>query len=240
MVLRSNQKAATLGPLKIKLTELRNPNKNYLIIMPILPSTLEYSKESLETKICYIQDHRSRFKALTNQSIFEMHIDLVYPEFAKSRSVMSSLDLETNLNSMIKLIDNKCLLTIHFMGELDDISNFSKSLNKYTHLTNNLEIYIPYNLSIESFPKGFKYYFWHDKDQLNLKIKSKKVLLLTVKAGISGQKRLDQDKKIALEVVAKLGNKNVIVDGGWSTKDLEIGLRMVSYSSFWSEFMNEI
>ena len=88
------------------------------------------------------------------------------------------------------------------------------------------------------------------QDSKNLQIKQKlqvnkkqKVLLMTVFAGISGQKLEEKTQKLALEIVKKNPEIDFILDGGWKIEDLEIikklnlkNIDLVSYSSFWQRF----
>ncbi len=88
------------------------------------------------------------------------------------------------------------------------------------------------------------------QDSKNLQTKQKlqtnkkqKVLLMTVFAGISGQKLEEESQKLALEIVKKNPEVDFILDGGWKIEDLEIikkfnlkNVDLVSYSSFWQRF----
>ncbi|MGL4757796.1 MAG: hypothetical protein ACRCXZ_00530 [Patescibacteria group bacterium] len=207
--------------------------------MSILPSTLEYSSTNLVNKIKSVKANELVFKSITNQSNYiELHVDLVYPYFAKARSIMSSLDLTSNLKIIKKYLNREVILTIHFMGELDDIMWFSKELINSNLRNNQCEIYIPYTHSIEMYPRGFDYFFWHDLEEIGSPSKSKKRLQMTVKAGMSGQKRSEEAKEKALLLTKQLGPDNVILDGGWKIDDYSRELRMVSYSSFWEKFLN--
>jgi hypothetical protein len=206
--------------------------------MPILPSTLEYSSESLIKKSDLIIKDIKKFLDLTKNDIIELHIDLVYPQFAKDRGVMSSVNMTTNFKIIEKL--NKMVkLTIHFMGELEDCEIFKSELDKIKFPKNwKIELYTPLSFDINH--KGINEYKWIDADQYDRipTLKNKKFLLMTVKAGKSGQKLTEDIKKQALNLVKEYGKENVIVDGGWGIKDCKYGLRMVSYSSFWNSFIS--
>lgn len=78
-------------------------------------------------------------------------------------------------------------------------------------------------------------------------LKQQKVLLMTVFAGISGQKLEKETQKLALEIVQKNLQIDFILDGGWKIEDLETvndlnlkNVSLVSYSSFWQRFEKEI
>ena len=69
--------------------------------------------------------------------------------------------------------------------------------------------------------------------------KTPKILLMTVKAGSSGQKMTLETKNQVLEIIQKNPKINFILDGGWQLSDLEISPKnadLVSYSSFWQNF----
>lgn len=78
-------------------------------------------------------------------------------------------------------------------------------------------------------------------------LKQQKVLLMTVFAGISGQKLEKETQELVLEIVQKNLQIDFILDGGWKIEDLEIinelnlkNVDLVSYSSFWQRFEIEI
>ena len=72
-----------------------------------------------------------------------------------------------------------------------------------------------------------------------------KVLLMTVKAGLSGQIMTPETKQKAIQIVQKNPEINFILDGGWQLSDLTnlensgiklFNVDLVSYSSFWQNF----
>jgi hypothetical protein len=208
--------------------------------MPILPSTLEYSTIAFQQKLDYIHIHTKEFMNLGNQEVMEFHIDLVYPEFAKSRSVMSSINLTDNYNCIIGL-KSKCKVTVHFMGLLDDVSNLNKELKKLKLIKNiEFELYLPTNIHPKMIESDCVKYHWFDVDQYDLipKYGTPKILLMTVFAGKSGQVLTLENKQKALDIVKSRGVENVIVDGGWTIEECIDGLRMVSYSSFWKKYLS--
>jgi hypothetical protein len=207
--------------------------------MPILPSTLEYSTIAFQQKIDYISTHTKEFMNVGKQKLIEFHIDLVYPEFAKSRAVMSSINLTNNYNA-IKNLNQKCKVTVHFMGLLDDVPSLNSEL-KNLKMDKNIEfeLYLPTNIDPKMIQSNCVKYYWFDVDQYSLitKYGTPKILLMTVFAGKSGQSLTPENKQKALEIVKSRGVENVIVDGGWVLDDCKDGLRMVSYSSFWKSYL---
>jgi hypothetical protein len=207
--------------------------------MPILPSTLEYSTIAFQQKIDYVSTHTKEFMNVGKQKLLEFHIDLVYPEFAKSRSVMSSINLTNNYN-VIRGLNQKCKVTVHFMGLLDDVASLNSELKKLIMDKNiAFELYLPINIDPKMIQSDCIKYHWFDVDQYNLipKYGTPKILLMTVFAGKSGQSLSPENKQKALDIVKSRGVENVIVDGGWVLDDCIDGLRMVSYSSFWKAYL---
>lgn len=208
--------------------------------MPILPSTLEYTSEALQMKLDLISSDITKFKNISQQTDFELHVDLVYPQFARTRNVLSSLTLTNNMDLISKLdIKDGIKITIHFMGELEDVFNFNRELIVLKSSPKiKYELYVPINMNIKMFKTTIPIYHWYDVDEYNKieEIKSSKLLLMTVKAGQSGQTPTSQSIKQAAKLTQQYGIENVIVDGGWKIQDCKNGLRMVSYSSFWNAF----
>ena len=220
--------------------------------MPILPSTLEYSITNFQKKIDLIINGLDRYLELSHQEVLELHVDLVYPFFARENSVMSSISLIDNLRiiyDMVEKLQQKCFLTIHFMGLLDDVILFNRHLEKIKkHKLINMELYIPLNLNQKMFINSLDLpiYYWYDIDQyskINTKDQSKK-LLMTVKAGKSGQVIKEESYNKTLKIIEDCGVSNIIIDGGLKIKDYlkylsdnKQDLRMVSYSSFWNNFL---
>jgi hypothetical protein len=205
--------------------------------MPILPSTLEYSNTELSKKLKFISNNKTKFFEVSKQTLLELHIDLVYPGFAKSRSVMSSLNLTDNIKAIEDNIGQDFKATVHFMGGLEDVDIFRNELKKIHRYSKQIEIYIPSNMNKMMFDPQFQYYFWYDVDQLELNTSNTKSLQMSVKAGLSGQ-LLNDNIKSKLQLLANSrGVDKLIVDGGWKIEDCKEGLRMVSYSSFWKNLM---
>jgi hypothetical protein len=208
--------------------------------MPILPSTLEYTSEALQMKLDLLISDITKFKTISQQPGIELHVDLVYPQFAKARNVLSSLTLTNNLELISKLeLEESIKITIHFMGELEDVFNFNRELIALKNTPKlSLELYVPTNMNTKMFKTTIPIFHWFDVDQYH-KIKElnvTKFLLMTVAAGKSGQTPTPQSTKQALKLTQEYGIENVIVDGGWKINDCKNGLRMVSYSSFWNAY----
>jgi hypothetical protein len=218
--------------------------------MPILPSTLEYAKTDLEKKVNHIILNINSFLELSKQDQFELHVDLVYPAFAKDRSVLSSINLTSNYKAIESILEvvKSVKLTIHFMGMLDDLRDFNHELNSLVLNPRIIcELYIPLNMNKSMILQKGQFenriYQWIDSDQYNMIGQNKltKFLLMTVKAGKSGQILTLDKKKEAIDIVEKYKFENVIVDGGWQIDDINnTNLRMVSYSSFWKNFINHL
>jgi hypothetical protein len=105
--------------------------------MKILPSTLEYSTQSLEKKLATTASNPDKFSNLQKSEKVLLHLDIVMSGFAKDRSVMKSLGLETNLDLVAKYFkDQPMELSIHLMGDSQDLSEVQKFLNSYTFKTN--------------------------------------------------------------------------------------------------------
>lgn len=305
----------------------------------ILPSLLEYSNTSLEQKLLSVLDNLPKFQNLTsqkiapfqtqdNQKMLHFHLDFVLEQFAKDRSVMKSLDLETVFAILKQKMSGQNLaLTVHLMGESEDwptafqfwqqlivpnkwqvdlfvpakltkLFTFAKmscrtwtwfDLNQWENLGDNFEKSVAdikielendiQNLDLnqdltksslnndletslenqsqvnkpfknEEIKVGKKTDLLDNlkspeqsilsKSNVNLGTQKNKVLLMTVKAGLSGQKMTPETKQKALQTIKNNPSFNFIVDGGWQIEDLAIlanlhlsNVDLVSYSSFW-------
>jgi pentose-5-phosphate-3-epimerase len=224
--------------------------------MHILPSTLEYSRESLEQKLRLVSQNLDNFHRLQGTSdVIKLHIDVVMRQFAQDRSVMASVDLVTNLELIEQYFaDTTVELTIHLMGTAEDLKEAHEFLQKYTFNLNwTYIIFIP-----EAFVPTFEVHsllfdhvrvgIWYDKGEWSenkcnsWKSRINDYLLMTVYAGKSGQKRSDDDKAKAITLAQSFPDKYIVVDGGWQVGEQEElqdfqTLDMVSYSSFWKQFL---
>jgi len=170
-------------------------------------------------------------------------------QFAQSRSIMQSLSLESVFEGLYHhLSDQKLRLTIHLMAETEDMLEVWEFLNglqlnpnwKYLFFVSP-EFYEPLEAK---FLGMFAFGVWLDVDQwqgqndfvTNLP-PTKHILLMTVKAGSSGQKLTETVQNEALQVVQNNQHLHFILDGGWQLsfhRELE-NLSLVSYTNFWKK-----
>ena len=204
--------------------------------MLILPSLLEYSTFDLDRRI----------KKLSELKKNEIHIDTVCQNFARSRNIMMSLSVKTVLEHLLKQLKHKSLLvTIHIMGDIEDLVSVYQFFASY-HFEPNWQyrIYLPLNselafVSLETMT-NVRIGNWLDLNQWNITTDFGQyiystLLLMTVRAGLSGQTLLSQTKQDAFEQAIKNPNINFIFDGGWSClfdTDVE-NVDLVSYTSYW-------
>jgi hypothetical protein len=206
--------------------------------MPILPGFLEHSEKTFLDKL----------KILATQNFFdqEIHLDVVYPQFAKDRNVLSSLNLTSQVKIINKYITERGVdkyprLSIHLMGELEDDSQISSDLifiekNYKSELIS--EIFLP-NFKIlpkiENNKQIFAY--WYDLDSWP-KCVIDKGLIMTVKAGKSGQ-ILEEETKHRVFIMNSYKEGKLLFDGGWKISDLDLtsnSIRLVSNSDFWKKY----
>ena len=208
--------------------------------MSVLPSLLEYSPQQLSTKLSLLE--HPKVADLTRQGdTLQLHIDYVGEFFAKQRSILSSLSLKTTLAIITnKYANQKLQLTIHLMGELEDIILLEKFFRSYTIQDNwAYVIFVPPKfISTFSFMRGANVEIgvWYDLQEWQSPTdKHTPYLLMTVRAGISGQKLRKQTQHQAIEWVNKYPNY-FVVDGGWSIThpDINSHTDIVSHSSFWN------
>jgi pentose-5-phosphate-3-epimerase len=202
----------------------------------ILPSLLEYSVESLEKKISLLQD-----KKMTS-----LHLDFVLPQFAKNRKVMTSLGLQSVIATLSEKMSNQTLtLSLHLMGTSEDLFESYRFFEtvKLPHNWNTL-VLVPekYTTNFRTIlnPKNIIVGTWYDLGEWEHKQLSRKqtYLLMTVKAGKSGQIRTTQSKKQAFDIAKSYPNSHFIVDGGWSVNEVAPNnTDIVSYSSFWKSIV---
>ena len=238
----------------------------------LLPSLLEYSAHDLNQrldKILELLEKKQYFDKVyithdIKDEILYLHLDFVLSQFAKDRNpILASLSPNEVFNCLkLKFPKQKLDLTIHIMGELEDLPKawqYFETLRKPKQW--NMTLFLPYNQAI-SWRRTFKKYKigawidlkqWCDLDEATKKSKAKlfdlkyidSVLVMTVVAGKSGQ-------KLTLEVEAnlnKLIQKNpqfttFVIDGGWDQEKAENFMKkqnppskvdFVSYSGFWAK-----
>jgi pentose-5-phosphate-3-epimerase len=205
----------------------------------LLPSLLEYSVESLETKLAQLRDKK----------MSHLHLDFVLPQFAKDRNVMTSLSLETVFSTLQRHSNIQRLdLTIHLMGTIEDLFDAYKFFDTCDfNLHWNYKILVPakyirsWRNQIKNKQKNIKIGSWYDLGEWdNVDFSAKQTnLLMTVKAGKSGQKLTPEVREKAQVVARKYPQAHFIVDGGWEWDfDSKKNMDHVSYSSFWKEIGN--
>lgn len=219
-----------------------------------LPSLLEYSTDDFNSKLKWISGNPETFKKVAKADNDELHfhLDFVLEEFAAERGVETGLSLEQTFNNLERYFaQNKLVLSIHLMGSEGDLNKsfeYFKSQNynqKWKYV-----IFVPesyYNSwtklsSIISGVSNVQIGVWYDLGEWetkNFEI-TDNFLLMTVKAGKSGQKLTPENIVKSMEVVKNYPNKQFILDGGWSVDypNLFQNCQIVSYSSFWKNLRN--
>jgi hypothetical protein len=218
--------------------------------MQILPSLLEYSSFGLEQKIASIHQHKNDFLRLAHQKKISLHLDFVLEQFAKDRSVMKSSGLDLVFGALQNQFwDQEIYLSIHLMGDSEDLleayryfdgHNFNPKWH-YLILVPDKFTRTWTNLIKKNSPKD-KIGTWLDLNEWdNFKFKTgQHYLLMTVLAGKSGQKLIEQTKSKVLSLVRQYPKSKFLLDGGWNIHDLDEAVKnvdLVSYSSFWKEFL---
>ena len=218
----------------------------------ILPSLLEYSVQSLEKKLEIVHSKIDNYHKKTKNRDTEFipfHLDFVLPNFAKDRSVMTSIGLSSTLEGLSQRFENRQLdLSIHLMGDTADLYESFEFLDKYEFNQNwKYLLLVPekfyptwLNSNFSKNNKNVKNGVWYDLDEWSNKDfeVAENFLLMTVIAGKSGQKLTEENAEKALKIANSNPSKNFIVDGGWSVDREEIpdNCSVVSYSSFWKVF----
>ena len=212
--------------------------------MQILPSLLEYTSESLQEKLEILKNN-PHFE-LTRQESLHLHLDFVLTYFARERSVRESLGFETVHNLLTThFTEANLTLTIHFMGELDDLSELLSTLKKYP--LNPLWRYVffvPANYQTafaELVSENVIVGIWYDLSEWQPPTDPDTPhLLMTVRAGLSGQKLEKPVEELAVEFTRHHENYFVL-DGGWGVKTdpdkFKDNVDIVSHSSFWGQVL---
>jgi pentose-5-phosphate-3-epimerase len=211
----------------------------------ILPSLLEYSAESLQSRLDLLKKNSKTIYPLQKTHRLSLHLDFVLPQFAKDRSVMTSLGLPAVFDALkSNFHDHKLELSIHLMGETEDLLEGYNFFQDYPYNPNwNYLILIPekylniWQKSIKNGKKNVTIGCWYDLDEWADKtfVQKRTNLLMTVVAGKSGQKLEDNTKEKALQINKKHPTTHFILDGGWPiTTKSNHNTDIVSYSSFWN------
>jgi len=183
---------------------------------------------------------------MTGQKKLSLHLDFVMKHFAQERSALMSLSIDTVLRVLKEYFHGFELdLSLHLMGETEDLYNSLKSVELYELVDGwQYSLYVPekYYSNWKSLHLNQAYMagIWYDLDEWKQAEfhNGSRYLIMTVFAGRSGQKADDKDKNKILEIAKKHPEIDFIVDGGWKIEEdptME-NVRMVSYSSFWSQF----
>jgi hypothetical protein len=220
--------------------------------MPFLPSLLEYDASKLDSNLKLIIKNLSilrSFQKSPDETVY-LHLDFVLPMFAKSRGVEASLDIETNLDLIEKHLDlEKVDLTIHLMGIEEDFEVIDLLIERLSNYVFDRPdwsgiVFVPTS-ELEDFEvieicSNLKVGTWIDYGEYNIETKfeeSKNYLLMTVKAGKSGQKLTEEGIQAVYQIASDNSKTNFVADGGWKVDaKLEDNLDIVSYTSFWQEF----
>lgn len=212
--------------------------------MIILPSLLEYTREHLNQKTTIVQNVDT--KSITHQQTLSLHLDFVMENFAKDRKVMESLSFSTmHRHLMEKFKNTKLDLSVHFMGGVEDLTRVYKVLQQTEFNPQWNYLFLVPEKFIKTFSdfkqKNVKIGVWYDLEEWPPKpLPNTTHLLMTVKAGLSGQKLSRETKNKALAYVYKHPN-SFILDGGWSIdfQSNRDNLYIVSHSSFWNNIHNK-
>jgi hypothetical protein len=217
--------------------------------MPFLPSLLEYTPQDLESKlklICSDKESFMKYQKSDDGKIY-LHLDFVLPEFALSRGVDHG-NLESTVFDLIEkyFADDQLYLSIHLMGLDKDLEfSFDFLLDKLSNYVFEYDWvgeifvakdYVEEFITIEEC-SNFKVGEWLDLGEWNKESKfevDENYLLMTVVAGKSGQKLLEEDKSLMFEIAKNIPESNFTVDGGWNLEsEPKENFKIVSYSSFW-------
>jgi len=220
--------------------------------MFIAPSTLttHYRLDGgLEGRIQQVVANRERFLRLTRQTEpITWHADFVLLKFAQQRRIQPSFDLATYFGIFGKNFPYPAILQIHLMGEDEDMEQSLEFLQ--TQLVNpqwQYQILVrprDYIYWINQLKSVSKYQLgvWYDLGEWEAigQFDHSLVLLMTVKAGLSGQSLTESVSNLALTKVAQNPNTKFILDGGWKIETNLTNypnLCIASDTSFWKLFM---
>jgi len=220
--------------------------------MFITPSTLttHYRLDGgLEGRIQQVVANRERFLRLTRQTEpITWHADFVLPKFAQQRQIQPSFGLATYFEIFGKNFPYPAILQIHLIGEDEDMKQSLRFFQ--TQLVNP-----QWQYQILVRPKDYPYWLgqlqpnqqyqlgvWYDLGEWEAigQFDHSLVLLMTVKAGLSGQNLTESVSHLALTKVAQNPNTRFILDGGWKIQTNLTNypnLCIASDTSFWKFFM---
>jgi len=218
--------------------------------MFFLPSFLEYSKDTLANKLVLIGHYPQIFYDITKQKEgLSIHLDLVLKEFAEINNANRSLSLKNALSTILLTIPNTPLnFSIHIMGTPKDELAACKELQDFVFPTHWIgTIYSSednFNRLNKIIPFNWQAGIWYDLNEWSNTDFSDfgSSLLMTVKAGKSGQESSLDKKLEAINIATKNPNHRFVLDGGWSVdfeSDLS-NLEIVSHKSFWTKYVKTI
>lgn len=217
--------------------------------MIIAPSVLNasYNPIDLEKRFQYALNHHTRFLQLSRQSLpTTWHLDFALPKFSSLRNIRSNISLQEYFKIFQAIWTKSAILQIHLMGQDEDLVSCSEFFENYEFNSDWLyqifvpEVSVPDWLKYEKDNENVKIGIWYDLDEWEKldDFDENLYLLMTVKAGQSGQKMTEETKNHALKIVSDYPNANFILDCGWSVdfeSDLN-NLSIVSDTSFWKTF----
>jgi len=210
----------------------------------ILPSLLEYSPEELTRKCQFLHTNFDSVLKITHNKTLHLHLDFVLPQFAADRSVMAGLSPK----SVFEVLDavfakNPLHLTIHLMGEIEDMDEMYRFFSQIEIPAYWSSIILvspryqqPFASLFETSPhvqigQWLDLHEWKTEDFQP----HTHYLLMTVKAGKSGQKRQLSDRQDVIEIARAHPASFFIFDGGWAVNESVhiLNTMIVSYSDFW-------
>jgi pentose-5-phosphate-3-epimerase len=217
--------------------------------MIILPSLLEYSQESLISRLDSIFENTESFKQITkqtNSNAYSLHLDFVLPQFAKDRSVMTSMSLDSVFTTLRHFSNKPFHFSIHVMGSVEDLLEAYTFFQTFTWTGPwKITVFVPEkyytNWHATIAKENLTIGIWYDVNEWESKRLKPDIsyLLMTVIAGKSGQKLTPEMRVKALKKVRNNPRSRFILDGGWGIdeKEAATNLEIVSYTSFWKKFL---
>lgn len=208
-----------------------------------LPSLLEYSKNSLQNKIYLLNNKRVEILDFLGVRKYVIHLDLISPQFAEKTGNRSSVNYKDACDIVFRLENLECL-TIHLMYTEVELEILKSDIVKtFTFYQVDTVIYVPektfvsYQIAFQSL-KHVKVGIWYDVDSWPRSLPYiEHCLLMTVKAGSSGQKLSDSLFDKALKYAINYPETVFLLDGGWKVdnKIYPENVYIVSYTSFWKK-----
>ena len=217
-------------------------------VLTSLYRTTDYSPAGVTEDITTITNYFELYSELTKNDHLALHLDVCLPNFVaenKIETYIAPVDyfrgIEEGLTYYRNNFETRIELNIHFMGLSDDYEMAEDFIANYTFGSDVDWVYYIENSSHFSDERVGS---WYDDYQWGpgIKLKEKNVLLMSVKAGNSGQRKTKKTEQKMLKVAAENPTTNFVFDGGWGV-DFETELKnvkVVSYGSFWKEFKSKV